>query len=192
MGAFDALRIAGSGLGMHQSWLDALAHNIANADTVRPTSQNAFQAQMVVAGARTDGGVDVQGVALSDPDGRPDLRAGQPAGRPERLRPSPGDGHERADEQLIMAQRGFQASAQVTKYAQDTYTDRDRDRSAMSIGGIESLGAAGFSPYVAPQVEPPGRRHDAGSAGASARPPGRLRRPGPRRARPPRRHPAHQ
>ena len=33
MSAFDALRIAGSSLGMHQTWLDALAHNIANVDT---------------------------------------------------------------------------------------------------------------------------------------------------------------
>ena len=33
MGAFDALDIAGSSLGMHQTWLDALANNIANVDT---------------------------------------------------------------------------------------------------------------------------------------------------------------
>ena len=30
MSAFESLRIAGSGLGMHQTWLDALSHNIAN------------------------------------------------------------------------------------------------------------------------------------------------------------------
>ena len=34
MGAFDMLRIAGSSLGMHQTWLDALANNIANVNTV--------------------------------------------------------------------------------------------------------------------------------------------------------------
>ena len=32
--------------------------------------------------------------------------------------------------QLIMAQRGFQASVQVTKYAQDTYSAALCDRSA--------------------------------------------------------------
>ena len=48
MGAFDSLRIAGSGLGMHQTWLDALAHNIANVGTVRGTDQDAFQAQLAV------------------------------------------------------------------------------------------------------------------------------------------------
>jgi len=30
MGAFDMLRIAGSSMGMHQTWLDTLANNIAN------------------------------------------------------------------------------------------------------------------------------------------------------------------
>ena len=52
---------------MHQTWLDALANNIANVNTVRRTSQNAFQAQMVIAQARADGGVDVAGIALGDP-----------------------------------------------------------------------------------------------------------------------------
>lgn len=122
MSAFDALRIAGSGLGMHQSWLDALAHNIANVDTVRPTSQNAFQAQMVVAGSRTDGGVDVEGVALSDPTGvltyEPDNPLADQGGYVRR----PAMDMSSQMTQLIMAQRGFQASAQMTEYAQDTYT----------------------------------------------------------------------
>ena len=59
MGAFDALNIASSGLGMHQTWLDALAYNIANINTVVPTSQNAFQAQMVEAQAVPGGGVQI-------------------------------------------------------------------------------------------------------------------------------------
>ena len=49
MGAFDQLNIAGSGLAMHQTWLDSLSHNIANVNTVRPTSGPAFQAQYVMA-----------------------------------------------------------------------------------------------------------------------------------------------
>jgi len=38
MGAFDALAIAGSSMGMHQTWLDALAYNISNANTVVSTN----------------------------------------------------------------------------------------------------------------------------------------------------------
>ena len=70
MSAFESLRIANTSLGMHQTWLDALADNIANSNTVTATDQDAFQAKMVVAQARPDGGVDVGGIALSDAEGR--------------------------------------------------------------------------------------------------------------------------
>jgi flagellar basal-body rod protein FlgC len=128
MAAFDMLRIAGSSLGMHQTWLDALANNIANVNTVKPTSQNAFQAQMVDASAIRGGGVAVSGIALSDPTGRLDYAPDHPL--------ADANGYVRAPEldlasqmsQLIMAQRGYQASVQVTKEAQDTYS------SALQIG----------------------------------------------------------
>jgi flagellar basal-body rod protein FlgC len=128
MGAFDMLRIANTSLGFHQSWLDALANNIANINTVTPTSQNAFQAQMVIAGARPDGGVDVAGVALSDPQGRvvnDPQNALADANGDVRL---PDIDLASQMSQLVMAQRGFQASVQVTKDAQDTYN------SALQIG----------------------------------------------------------
>ncbi len=128
MGAFDMLAIANTSLGMHQTWLDALANNIANVNTMRRTSESAFQAQMVVARSRADGGVDVDGIALSDPEGRLVNDPTSPL--------ADADGYVRAPEldmasqmsQLVMAQRGFQASVQVTKNAQDTYS------SALQIG----------------------------------------------------------
>jgi flagellar basal-body rod protein FlgC len=128
MGAFDMLRIADTSLGFHQTWLDSLANNIANINTVSRTSESAFQAQMVVARARPDGGVDVAGIALSDP-------AGRVVNDPESALADV-DGNVRMPEvdlasqmsQLVMAQRGFQASVQVTKDAQDTYS------SALQIG----------------------------------------------------------
>ena len=86
MSAFESLRIAGSGLGMHQTWLDALSHNIANIGTVRSTAEDAFQAQLVVAESREDGGVRVREIALSSAEGRMTY---QPAGRRGRLRPPP-------------------------------------------------------------------------------------------------------
>lgn len=122
MGAFDALNIANTGLGMHQTWLDALAYNIANVNTVVPTSQTAFQAQMVVAQSDPNGGVRVGGIALSDPNGMivndPDSPLADANGN---VRAPAVDMASQMSE-LIMAQRGFQASAQVTKYAQDTYS----------------------------------------------------------------------
>lgn len=128
MAAFDLLRIAGSGLGMHQAWVDAVAHNIANVNTVRSTDQEAFRAQYVIARSQAGGGVEVSGVALGDPTGRvvhdPEHPLADAAGYVR---------HPEVDmasqmAQLIMAQRGYQASAQVTKNAQDMYT------SALQIG----------------------------------------------------------
>jgi flagellar basal-body rod protein FlgC len=129
MGAFDALNIAASSMGMHQTWLDALASNIANANTMAATSGNAFQAQMIVAEAQPGGGVSVAGIALSDP-------AGMVVNSPDNPL-ADADGNVRAPamdmasqmSQLIMAQRGYQASVQVTKIAQDSYS------SALQIGG---------------------------------------------------------
>jgi flagellar basal-body rod protein FlgC len=121
MGAFDLLRIAGSSLGMHQTWLDALANNIANVNTVTSTSQSAFQAQMPIVRSAADGGVEVAGIALGDPQGRLVQDPDNPL--------ADADGYVRAPDidlasqmtQLVMAQRGFQASVQVTKDAQDIY-----------------------------------------------------------------------
>ncbi len=128
MGAFDVLRIAGSAMGMHQTWLDTLANNIANVNTITGTDQSAFQAQMLIVRAVPGGGVEVAGIAESDPEGRLVSDPENPL--------ADADGYVRAPDmdlasqmtQLVMAQRGFQASVQVTKDAQETYA------SALQIG----------------------------------------------------------
>ncbi len=128
MGAFDLLRIANSSLGMHQTWLDAIANNIANANTIRSTDENAFQAQMVNARALEEGGVEVAGIELGDPEGRLTYQPDHPLADENGQVRAPDIDMGSQMSQLIMAQRGFQASVQVTKNAQDTYT------SALQIG----------------------------------------------------------
>jgi flagellar basal-body rod protein FlgC len=128
VGAFDMLGIANTSLGMHQTWLDALANNIANANDVTSTDQAAFQTQMVTAQARPDGGVAVSGIALGSAEGVLTYSPDHPL--------ADADGMVRAADvdmssqmsQLIIAQRGFQASVQTTKTAQDVYA------SALQIG----------------------------------------------------------
>jgi flagellar basal-body rod protein FlgC len=122
MSAFDALRIAGSSLGMHQTWLDALAHNIANVNTVKGTGENAFQEQMVVAASRNDGGVDVAGVALGSAAGRLTYQPDHPLADANGYVRLPDMELSDQMSSLVMAQRGFQASVQTTKHAQETYT----------------------------------------------------------------------
>ena len=122
MGAFDALRIAGSSLGMHQTWLDALAHNVSNANTVRSTDEDAFQEQLVVAAARPDGGVEVERIELGSAEGRMTYQPNHPLADAEGYVRLPD--MEMSDQMtsLVMAQRGFQASVATTKHAQETYT----------------------------------------------------------------------
>ena len=122
MGAFDALRIANTSLGMHQTWLDALANNISNANTVRPTSESAFQAQYVVASARPDGGVDVAGIDLGDAQGELVYQPDNPMADQKGMVRAPAMDMSEQMTSLIQAQRGFQASVQVIKTAQDTYS----------------------------------------------------------------------
>jgi flagellar basal-body rod protein FlgC len=128
MGAFDTLHIASSGLGMHQTWLDALANNIANVNTTMPTSGAAFQAQYVQAQAAAGGGVTVTGTALGDPNGRVVNSPDDPMADANGNVREPDIDMASEMSQLIMAQRGYQASAQVTKTAQDLYS------SALQIG----------------------------------------------------------
>jgi flagellar basal-body rod protein FlgC len=128
MGAFEMLRIANTSLGMHQTWLDALAHNISNVNTVTSTDEDAFQAQMVRAQARADGGVDVDGIELSDAEGRLVYSPDHPLADEDGMVRTPDMDLGAQMTELVMAQRGYQASVQVTKNAQDTYS------SALQIG----------------------------------------------------------
>ena len=83
---------------------------------------------MVIAQARPDGGVDVSGIALGSAEGVLTYSPDHPL--------ADADGMVRAADvdmssqmsQLIIAQRGFQASVQTTKTAQDVYS------SALQIG----------------------------------------------------------
>jgi flagellar basal-body rod protein FlgC len=121
MGAFDMLRIAGSSLGAHQTWLDSIASNIANVNTIRSTSGPAYQATTPIVGNRSDGGVAVIGIAQSDPTGVLVYNPSHPLADAEGYVRAPSTDLGSQMSQLIMAQRGFQASVQVTKDAQDTY-----------------------------------------------------------------------
>jgi flagellar basal-body rod protein FlgC len=132
MGAFDMMNIAGTGLGMHQTWLDTLSFNIANVNTVRATNQSAFQAQYVMAQSveNPEGGqgVRVSGIARGDAQGRLVYQPDHPLADAKGYVRMPDIDLGSQMSQLIMAQRGFQAQSSVLRNAQDVYS------SALSIG----------------------------------------------------------
>jgi flagellar basal-body rod protein FlgC len=123
MSAFELLDIANSGLGAHQTWMDALGNNIANVNTYTSTSQSAFEAQYPIFAPEAGGGVDVVGVAHSDPQGREVSMPDSPLADANGYVRTPDIDMASQMSQLIMAQRGYEASVSVTKTAQDTYDD---------------------------------------------------------------------
>jgi flagellar basal-body rod protein FlgC len=108
--------------------MDAVSDNIANVNTVRRTSESAFQARYVVAqpvdtmgvdgGA---GGVEVTGIALGDANGIVVQDPGNPLADADGnvRRPDVDLGQQMTF--LVMAQRGYQANLAVVQRATDAY-----------------------------------------------------------------------
>ena len=124
MSLFGAMNIAGSGLVLHRKWMDAVSDNIANINTVRPTSGNAFQARYVVAQADNYGqaqGVQVAGVQVGDAQGRMVFQPDHPLADAQGYVRMPDIDLSDQMAQLMMAQRGYQANLAVVERAQAAY-----------------------------------------------------------------------
>ena len=111
---FEALNISGSGMELHKYWMDAISDNISNINTVRPTSEKAFQARYVVAQAVENGdtgaGVEVAGIELGSEIGRLVSDPNNPMADAQGIvrQPDIDLGEQMAT--MIMAQRGYQAN----------------------------------------------------------------------------------
>jgi len=49
MSSFSAIDIGRTGVGVSRYWMDTVAHNLANVNTVRPAGEEPFRQRMVVA-----------------------------------------------------------------------------------------------------------------------------------------------
>jgi flagellar basal-body rod protein FlgC len=129
MSIFGAINISGSGLTTFRTWVDALANNIANINTVRPTSQKAFQATYIeaqaVGGAADGSGGGVQSTALTEgnPNGVLTYSPNNPLADSKGYVRMPDIDMSEQMGNLIMAQRGFQANAAVIDRARQSYLD---------------------------------------------------------------------
>lgn len=137
MALFGMLGTAASGMRVDRTWLDAISDNIANASTVRPTSEAAYQPRSVVAEALpgaegayngAEGGVGVQQIVYGDPNGRLVYQPGHPLADAQGLVRAPDI--DMADQmvQLIVAQRAYQTNVTVVQRAKEMY------QQAMQIG----------------------------------------------------------
>jgi flagellar basal-body rod protein FlgC len=127
MSIFSAINASGTGLSTMRSWLDVLANNIANVNTVKPTSGPAFQASYLEVseipdnGSGAGGGVEVTDLRKSDPAGRLTYLPSSPLADAKGYVRLPDIDMGEQMGNLIMAQRGFQANAAVVDRARDVY-----------------------------------------------------------------------
>lgn len=126
MGAFDAIDIAQSGTDVAQLWLEAIAHNIANVNTIRSADEEPFRAKLVQAEEAIDTngvGQGTRAVATVESDGDPMLvfDPEHPLANEDGyvVRPVVDLAKEMAD--MIAAQRSYQMNLQVIKTNEETY-----------------------------------------------------------------------
>jgi len=134
---FPTFHTAGSGLGVFRTWMDAVSDNMANLNTVRPTSESAFQARFVVANAIGTGqealtggaaGAQVTGISFGDANGRLMHDPTNPLADADGMVRYPDIDMGDQMTQLMIAQRGYQANLAVIDRARDAY------QQALSIG----------------------------------------------------------
>jgi flagellar basal-body rod protein FlgC len=122
---FDTLRIGGSSLFVHRKWMDAVADNMANINTVNAPGEDAFQERMVVAEAvqygSGQGGVRVAGTELGSAEGRMVYEPDNPLADDEGYVRYPDIDLGDQMTQLLMAQRGYQANLATIRSATEAY-----------------------------------------------------------------------
>lgn len=131
---FDAIDTSGTGMTAYRTWLDVIANNIANVNDVSPTSGPAFQAQYVQVqpiAAGPDGvghGVTETGLPASSAKGILEYDPNDPLADAKGYVRRPDIDMSQQMGNLIMAQRAFEANANVVERSTDIY------KSAIDIG----------------------------------------------------------
>jgi flagellar basal-body rod protein FlgC len=127
---FPTFDIASSALTTHRIWMNALADNIANINTVKPMSQAAYQEKFIVAQeipsapdqpVGVGGGVAPVAVQYGDATGMVTYDPTNPLADKDGLvrRPSENLGDQMTN--LIIAQRGYQLNLAVIDRAKNSY-----------------------------------------------------------------------
>ena len=124
MSVFGSIDIARTGAGLSRTWLDAIAHNIANVNTINAAGDEPFRSKVVVASARTDGtGVDVS--AVTEARGQAPLAYDPTHPLADEkgyvTRPVVDLAGQMAD--MIAAQRSYQANLSVVRSGREAYEE---------------------------------------------------------------------
>ena len=135
MSLFSAMDIGRTGLGFSHYWMDTIAHNIANVNTVRPTDQDPFRAIDVVAQplgsepyAPTGSGVGVREILRDDAPAPLTYDPDNPLADADGMVQQPAVDLAREMSNLIVANRSYQANLRTVETAREAY------QSALRLG----------------------------------------------------------
>jgi flagellar basal-body rod protein FlgC len=127
---FPVFDTSASGLYTNRVWMDSIADNIANINTIRPYDQPAFQARYVVAqsveGNGSDpvgvgSGVQVAAIQYGNPQGRIRYEPTNPLANKQGIVRYPDIDLGDQLVMMIQAQRAYQMNLQVIDRAHDAY-----------------------------------------------------------------------
>ena len=121
----DALGIAGTGLTLHRKWLDAVADNLANVNTVTSTDDAAFRARYVLATERRlpTPAPHGAGAAWGSAEGRLPYEPDHPLADEDGYVRYPDIDMSEQMGSLILAQRGYQATGAGSARAKTAYDE---------------------------------------------------------------------
>ncbi len=124
-GPFHSLSIASSGMDVYQTWLDAVADNVANINTIRSTDEAAYQERFVVAQSIEEGGrpagAAVTRAEFGNPRGRELYDPGHPLADENGVVLGPDMDLSDQMTHMLAAQRAYQANVSAFERARDAY-----------------------------------------------------------------------
>lgn len=127
MTVFASLRIAGSGMDVYQTWIEAVSDNVANINTIRPSDEPAFQERLVHASSVPGGndgvgqGARVSGIEFGDPEGQMVYDPQHPFADENGMIRRPAMDMSELMTDLIVAQRSYEANVTTFERARDSY-----------------------------------------------------------------------
>lgn len=134
MSTFSAMDIGRTGVGFSRYWLDTVAHNLANVNTVRPGDEEPFRARFVVASPNADeivesgSGVHVANVVEADGDPMMVYAPDHPLADEEGYLSAPLVDMAGQLTDMMLAQRTYQANVRTIQTAKEAY------EAALTIG----------------------------------------------------------
>jgi flagellar basal-body rod protein FlgC len=125
---FSALGVSSSGLRVFRGWLDSVSDNLANLDTVRRTSEAAYQARYIEVTSDPNGGANITAARFGDAEGIVVSDPTNPLADENGLVRRPDIDMNEQMTSLMVAQRGYQANLTVVERVRDAY------QAALQIG----------------------------------------------------------